>query len=392
MRIPVLFAGWLLVSAVQAATLADQLDAAWRIDPEARALDARAGEFKARGLQIDSLLAAPPTVALGYRGDNLNGNVGQREYEAELDLPLWLPGQRSANQSALAAGQSALAAERGALRLKILGELREKNGSLRRARAEAELSAARLSEARVLEQDVERRYKAGDLARTDYLSARMETLAALREQAERTAAYEAARAALLALAGAGEAAPAETLSSASQAAHPELAARKAMFDAARQKIQAARQNRRDAPELTVFGRRERGSSAADYENSLGVRLRVPLSTEARNAPLLAEAQGEADTAEARWHQAQRTAEAAHRQAQSALSAAKQTLDFARQRAELGQEHYRHLRRAFDYGERDLPTLLRAKALADAARLEAVLAEVEMDIAVGRMNQALGVMP
>lgn len=387
-----MLAAWLFASAAQASTLVNQLDAAWRLDADARTLDARMGELKARGLQFDSLLAAPPSVALAYRGDNLNGNAGQREYEAELDLPLWLPGQRSANQSALAAELAALTAERAALRLKILGELRERNGAVRRAQAEAELTTARLSEARALEQDVERRYKAGDLARTDWLAARMETLAVLREQAERTAAHEAARAALLALAGAGDAAPAETLLPTTQTAHPELASRKATFDAARQKFLAARQNRRDAPELTVFGRRERGSSAADYENSLGVRLRVPLSTEARNAPLLAEAQGEVDTAEARWQQAQRTAEAAHRQAQSTLNAAKQTLDFARQRAELSQENYRHLRRAFDYGERDLPTLLRAKALADVARLEAALAEVEIEIAVGRMNQALGVMP
>lgn len=395
MRIPLLLAVGLLVSPAQATSLAGQIDAAWRLDADARALEARADEIRARGLQSGSLLAASPAVAVSYRGDNLNGNVGQREYEAELDLPLWLPGQRNAHQSSVDADLTALAAERAALRLNILGVLRKKNGVLRRAQAEFDMAAARLQEARALEADVERRHKAGDLARTDFLAARMETLAVMRDLATREVARDAARADLKIVSGAEQAAPAETpaeMLATTNPAHPDLISRQAAMNAAQAKLRVVRQSQRDAPELSLFGRRERGSSAADYDNSLGIRFKLPIATEARNAPLLAQAQGEANIAEARWQLAQRMAESDLKQAAKELAGARKTLELMRQRAELSQEHYQHLRRAFDYGERDLASLLRAKALADAARLDAVLAQVETEIAIGSLNQALGVMP
>lgn len=433
MRIILIFPAWLFAGVVQASTLAGQLDAAWRMVPEARALDARVNELKARGLAVDSLLAAPPAVAVSYRGDNFTGNTGQRDYEAELGLPLWLPGQRAANRGALDAEGQALTAERAALRLKLAGELREKNAVLRRADLELALAETRLTEARALEADIARRLRAGDLARTDFLAARMETLAAQREAAARQAARDAARDALRVLSGTAQAADAEkpvapeklnTLESNTQEsntlglntlglnplesntaesntaelllvvdpAHPELASRSAVLIAAREKRRAVEQNRRDAPELALFGRRERSSSGADYDNSLGVRLKFPFATDARNAPLLAQAQVEVDTAEAHWAQAQRQLLADIRLGAAALENARQMQEIAKLNLEAANENHRHLRRAFDYGERDLAALLRAKGQMDAARLNAALAQIETEIAMSRLNQARGVLP
>jgi hypothetical protein len=69
---------------------------------------------------------------------------------------------------------------------------------------------------------------------------------------------------------------------AANSTHPELASRKAALDASREKLRATEQNRRDAPELGLFGRRERAFSAADYLNDF-----------ASNAPV-AKAQVEVD--------------------------------------------------------------------------------------------------
>lgn len=417
MRIIFMLAAGLLAGAAQASTLAEQLDAAWRMVPEARVLDARANEQKARGLSVDGLLAAPPAVAVSYRGDNFTGNAGQRDYEAELGLPLWLPGQRAANRSALDAEGLALTAERAALRLKLAGELREKNGALRRAAAELSLAETRLAEARALEADVGRRQRAGDLARTDFLAARMETLTVMREVTARQTARDAARAALFALSGSDQAAPAEQPGTAElgaaelgteklgteklgtaeplaavNPAHPELASRQAALAAAHGKRNAVAQNRRDAPELALFGRRERGATGADYDNSLGVRLKFPFATEARNAPLLAQAQVEVDAAEAHWTQTQRQLTADISLGAAALQTARQMQDMAKLSLEAASENHRHIRRAFDYGERDLAALLRAKGQMDAARLDAALAEIETEIAMSRLNQARGVLP
>lgn len=386
-----MLAAWLCAGAVQASTLAGQLEAAWQMAPEARALDARADELKARGVAVDSLLAAPPAVAVSYRGDQFTGNAGQRDIEAELGLPLWLPGQRAAHRSALDAEGLALAAQRAALRLRLAGELREKNAALRRADLELALAETRLAEARALEADVERRLRAGDLARTDFLAARMETLTAQRDMTARQTARDAARAALRVLSGSEQAAQAETLAEA-PAAHPDLAARNAALTHARERLRASQQNRREAPELALFGRRERGSASADYDTSLGMRIRLPFATEARNAPLRAQAQGEVTVAQAEQEQAQRWLEADIRQSDAALQSARRMQETATQRFEAASENHRHIRRAFDYGERDLAALLRAKGQMDAARLEAALAALDTEIAISRLNQARGVLP
>jgi cobalt-zinc-cadmium efflux system outer membrane protein len=391
MRIAFMLAAWLCAGAAQANALADQLDEAWRLHPEARALDARSRSLKASGIQAESLLAAPPAIAVSYRGDQLTADRGQREFEAELDLPVWLPGQRTASREVLAAELAVVEAARLALRLRLLGELRERNGALRRAQAELDLTGVRLDEARALERDVERRYKAGDLARTDFLASRMETLALMRELSARERLRNQARSELATLSGSERAAPAEALATA-EPTHPDVSLRLAELVAAREKFRLARLERRATPELSLFGRRERDDRASDYADSLGLRLKLPLATEARNAPRVADALGAAEMADAHWRYAQRLTAAAVLQAEAVLDSARQGLELAKQRAEVSAENHRHLRRAFDYGERDLATLLRAKALADAARLEAVLAEGEMETAIARLNQARGVLP
>lgn len=391
MQIFFMLAAWLFASAAQAVTLADQLAEAWRLHPEARALDARIEILKAGHAQAASLLAAAPSVAFSYRGDELASDHGQREFEAALDLPLWLPGQRDAARNAIASEWAAVDAARAALRLKLLGELRERNGALRRAQAERELSRIRLTEARALEADVERRFKAGALARTDVLAAQLETLAVTRELTAREGAVELARSQLAAIGGGEQPPPAESLADASTG-HPEVSLRRAELAAARDRFRAAQLDRRDAPEVSLFGRRERGDRLSAYEASLGVRLKLPLASDVRNAPRLARAHGEAETAEVRWQYAQRLTEAGIEQAKAALEAARQALSLARQGAAVSAENHRHQRRAFELGERDLATLLRAKALADAARQEVVRAEAEVDLAIARLNQAQGVMP
>ncbi|KAA0675862.1 hypothetical protein [Roseomonas genomospecies 6] len=44
----------------------------------------------------EALIPASPAVTLRHTSGCLNRNIGQREYEAELGVPLWLPGQGTA--------------------------------------------------------------------------------------------------------------------------------------------------------------------------------------------------------------------------------------------------------------------------------------------------------
>ncbi|GCL64734.1 TolC family protein [Pseudaquabacterium pictum] len=159
-------------------TLRAALDAAWQ-----RAVAARETEGQRRRAEADravasSLWAAPPSLALSHRDDRLHRAAGRRETEIGIAMPLWLPGQRTARAgTAEAAAALAQAAEQVA-RLRLAGDLRESGWQLAALQAELVQADTQAQSLKQLADDVERRVRAGDLARADALAAQAEHLAA----------------------------------------------------------------------------------------------------------------------------------------------------------------------------------------------------------------------
>ena len=57
----------------------------------------------ARQARAGALLPGAPIVGAGYRSDHVTGNRGLREFEGEIDMPVWLPGEsRSLREAAIA--------------------------------------------------------------------------------------------------------------------------------------------------------------------------------------------------------------------------------------------------------------------------------------------------
>ena len=52
----------------------------------------------ARRDAASALFAAPPSIALSARSDRYNRNRGDREIEADVSVPLWMPGTRDKAQ------------------------------------------------------------------------------------------------------------------------------------------------------------------------------------------------------------------------------------------------------------------------------------------------------
>lgn len=395
MRSLILFAGLLLPWPAGAQGLRLALDRAWEHSPQSRTLEARQREAEARQAAADSLTPAPPTLGVSYRGDQLNRDLGQREMEAEVGLPLWLPGERSARQEAAEADIALARSQVQARRLALAGELREAAWSLRLARIELALLEERRRTAETLEADVARRVKAGELARTDELLARNETLAAraaLLEQQTRLIEAEQAWRLLT-----GSPPPAEEGTESPHPGqplddHPQLQAAQAAVALARAKYRLTAQSRRDSPELALFTRRERRDGAEPYGNSIGVRFTLPLATDARNKPRDAAAETERVQSEADYQMLRRKTELAVEQAHHALDAAQAQLEAAAARREVTAENLRLNRKAFDLGEFSLTQLLRAQSAAFEAELFHQRQQARLGLARARLNQALGILP
>lgn len=382
--------------------LAQALEQAWRLHPQAAALEAREAEARAAQEVAAGLTPEPPSIAIGSLNDRYNRNLGRQEWEVELAAPIWLPGQKAAREAEASSRIEEAAAKRAAVRWELAGELREAWWSLAAARNVNALAIRRLATARALEADVRRRYTVGELSRIDANLAQTEVLAASAETAEAETALLQAEQALRTLIGTvapseiGEEAPttlrrSDGLLSVADA-HPSLVAATAIARSARARVTVADESRRAAPELALRVVRERGDFAEPYANTVGIRLKIPFSSGALVRRETSAAQAEADQADAEMVRAKtRTQLEAERAGRVLVSSERQFL-MAQERRQLSAENLRLAEKAFALGESDLATLLRIRAAAFDAESFLGRQRVARAAAISRLNQALGVLP
>ena len=381
--------------------LATAVEQAWRLNPQAAGLDAREAEARAARDIAAGLTPEPGSVSIGSRNDQFNRNQGKQEYEVELAVPLWLPGQKAAREAEAASRIDEAVARRSAVRLEVSGELREAWWALATARSAKLLAARRLETARVLEADVMRRYKAGDLSRIDANLAQTETHAASAELIEAEATLLQAEQAVQALTASpapkeldeespttrqliGEAGdPVES--------HPLLAATAAAARGTRARVQVANESRRAAPELALRVVRERGDFSEAYANSVGIKLKIPFSSGPQVRREASAAQAEANQAEADLLRIQTRVRLDAQRAQRNLLATERQLIMAQERRRLSAENLRLAEKAFTLGESDLATLLRIRAAAFDADAFFDRQRIARAAAISRLNQALGVL-
>jgi len=375
--------------------LHEALEYAWRVNPQAQALEARRSEVTAGRGTAAALLPSAPAASASYRSDQLGRNAGQREFDAELGLPLWLPQEQAARLGLADAEQAELDAASAALRLAIAGELRDALWAAALAENETRLARERLQAAAALEKDVARRVDAGYLATTDLLVAQGETLAARGALLDREAQLAQARRSYALLSGgtdlpeASAEAPREGTPPEN---HPMLRAARSAIALATARVRVAAKARRENPELALFTRSERAGAADPYSNSVGVKVRLPLGSAAYSQPAVAAAQTELAQAEAEYRLLQHRLEAGISRAQQGLDYARQHVELAQKQQAYGAENLKLLQKAFDLGELDLPALMRARAAAQQADLALAQQRIALARARADLNQAQGILP
>ncbi len=372
------------------------IERAWSRASSARQAEGRVNEADAGRAQASSPFAGSPSLSLATRNDKLAHDHGIEEHDVSIAAPIWLPGQRSARGALAEAETSEAQARVQAARLMLAGKVRERIWALAEAESELEHAQLHAAAAQKMEADVMRRVNAGELARTEGLLAKQEQLIAM--SAVQTARSKRAEAAskLQALTGYAQL-PARYEETVHQApspleAHPRVLAARLGSDRAAKRVRYVSSTRRDAPEVAVSYRWERGMSDSAYDQTVGVGIRIPLATAARNAPLDAAALTEASTAAAEERAALDSVQADIAAAQAALESAEQNLLLAEERKATAGERAALLKKAFEVGELSLVDWLRAQSTARAAEVALEHARTERGLARARLNQALGVLP
>ncbi len=377
-------------------SLREALDAAWALSPAARSADSRRAQLQARERAASSWINGSPSALLAQRSDRFNNNGGLREYEAELDLPIWSPGVRGAAQRELAALRVGFDPQLQVARLKLAAEVREAAASVAVARTERDLAERKHSEALTLAQDVARRVNAGDSARVDGLQAQSlaQQAASGREQAQQALARLQNQ--WLALTGlAGVPLLDETQPSANPVLspeHPALQAAQTRVQAAQASLELSETDKRDPMSIGVGITRERSAFGAASENSVRLAIKIPFGTDNRNAPRIAAARAELDAAQAELDATQRQVQTELASALAEFDAARRTQASMAERARLSTEVQALVAKAYRLGESDLPTRLRADSEKFEADLSLARARVGLQRAISQLNQALGLLP
>jgi len=266
---------------------------------------------------------------------------------------------------------------------------------VRQTQAQIQLDEARARTAKKLADDVARRVRAGELARTDLNLAQNEwrtTQAAVLLSRTRLLQAQQTYATLTGMTALPDDISESVLPKPLPDDHPLLEDARKAIETAQAQVRLAVESRRDNPELGLGMRRERGSLNDPYADSVIISMRLPLSTDARNLSLISAAQTALVDAQSQYNRTRLTLEFQIQQAGQSLQATGQLLEMAQQQRAAAQENLELIQKSFDLGETDLFALLRARAAAFDAGQACNQQEIAQALSRARLNQALGVLP
>ncbi len=388
-------AGVAVALPAHAQSLRDAVEAAWTRQPLAPARPARAGEIAAERDAAQALFPEPPSLSVSNRDDRFHRDQGSREFDVGIALPLWLPGEQGRQAAIVSAERDQYDTTLAAAKLKVAGEVRDAYWQVRLTENELALARRKVEEAAVLAADVERRAKAGDLARVDVNQAQAaERLAraALAEAGIKTFRANQGFSVLTGLSKLADGEEALATQAVSVDDHPLLAPLQRAVATTQAKLNLATQSLRNNPELELGLRRERGLFDEPYAHSLEVRFRLPFATDARNKPRIAAANGEMIEAQAAYNLERAKVAAETEAARRELEQARTVAQLTQARFALAADTQRLLAKAFALGELDLISRLRAENERFEAELSFTRAALEASRAVSRLNHAQGMLP
>ncbi len=376
-------------------TMKQVFEQAWLNSIQGRVAKAKLDEVAASRVVAGALFPGSPQLELSNLNDVLVRNRGEMETNIGVSVPLWVPGQKAARLGVAESEGKENQLSLEATRLVVAGQLRAAVWAVYLSKSESEILAQRLETAESLESDVAKRLKFGDVARTDLLLAKQETVNA------RIAIADAKSRLITNMQRYKVLTHSENLPDNPQEAvgafnddamHPLLAAGQANSELAQAQLSLAQESRRDAPTVGVLYRNQRDGSNTSARDTLGLAVTIPFASEVRNAPLLAKANTALIEADARNLRVMAEIEANQRDAEAQLESAQTNAQLSVEREQVASERLSLMQRSYQLGETSLVELIRTQSQATEARIELARSSALLFAAQANINQARGITP
>lgn len=381
--------------AIEALSLHDVIEKTLIRYPDASLLQAKQLEIEARKKHAKGILPNSPVVGFRNQNDEIGSSRGEREWEAEFEMPVWMPGQRAARQAMANDAAAGLIDAQETLRLQVAGMVRDALWDFNMVSHQATLAKSRHETALSLFSDVEKRLQAGDLARTDLMLAQNEAYQAetLLIRAEAEVKHAQFRYKLLTGLGLVPANFSELQSQAILAdKHPALKNAASKVQLADDERNLVKIEKRENPSFMLSARSQRGPFDNQSNESVGFKVRIPLDSDVRGAPLLANAEINYAKNQAEAQHLRLLLEGAFHEAEHNLEVTRAELEITTKQHANAQENLRLAKKAFALGESDLVNLLRVQALAYEAERAMKQRQIQLQWDIAHYNQSVGEIP
>ncbi|WP_235273048.1 TolC family protein [Methylophilus sp. Q8] len=383
------------VSANPRLSLHEVLQQVVAIHPQQSLLAAHQQMVQARRTMANSWLPQAPSVGFSHQNDALMSNRDEREWQAQMQIPIWLPGQRQARSQVASLADDSLSQDRAGLQQLAADLLRNAVWDIALRRNDVSLVENRRETMRSIAEDVQKRFKAGEVARLDVMQAEQETLQAERQRVTAHAELMHAQFRYQQLTGLSEM-PAkleEPLSTREDYADsPYWQAAQARLKLAESQRDLTAIEQRQNPQLTLSTRTIQGGFDYAYNSSMGVAINIPLQSEVQRAPLLANAEQNIGDARTQLETLRRQLENNLHEAEHNLHVSRQELTLIQQQQAIASENAALARKAYRLGELDLNQLLRLQLLAFEADRSLSSQQLQVQSNIAKYNQAVGVLP
>lgn len=385
-----------LLTTDNALTLQRVIDKALPKYPNSQLLKAKELQIGARQTLAKGFLPSSPSLTLRNQNDRLLSNRGETEWEAGVELPIWLNGQRNARKAITVALKENFGNDMLNIRLQLSGMVRDALWEIRLMQDMADMANSKLESAIKLEQDVKIRVKLGDLAQKDLLVAQTETLQAETEKINADAEVQHAKFRYINLTGLNHI-PAEftetkSLKHVLDETHPALLNANGKIAISAEQRNLTKIELRDNPILTLGLRSIRGGFDTKYNDSIGVAIRIPFDTEIRNSPLIAAAEMQYAEQQVELSQLKLLLAAAMHEAEHNLEVGILQLEVLTKQNVIAQQSLLVTHNAFQLGELDLSDLIRVQAQAFKAERNLKYQQIQQLWNTARFNQAVGELP
>jgi len=375
--------------------LSEVLEKAYARTPMQASLQSRDVMVSARNRVANAMLPSTPAINVMHQNDAVGSGRGERDWQAELELPVWLPKQRDNRMKVAEAIQASSSAIRQSLKLQVAGQLRESVWNIAVNENNLSLALNKLQVAKKLQSDVDKRYRAGELAKTDAMLAEQETLRVEKEKVRAEAELMHARHRYYVLTGLREL-PA---SYAEKQSDMEDYSQSPVWLEAQSKVGLAETERdlaqvesHENMRVLLNVRSSKGAFDTTNNDSIGVHVRVPFGGEASAAPVRAAAEMVVGNALTEREAMKFELEAAMHEAEHNLSVSRAELTIAAKQHEIARESLTLAQKAFQLGETDLVSLLRVQAQGFEAERAFTTRQIQVQWDIARYNQTVGVLP